>query len=134
MKYPEKFLLKLPVGTLDRIDGVSENRSSYIRGLIAADLAGPSEIVLDGGKKNSIVPAVQKVGVAKKIPEIIPDRNVDRKAADDVSVLDFLRCGIRTERDAAKALGWGSMRVSKSVARLGAAGRVKFSGGAIEVL
>ncbi len=155
MKYPEKFLLKLPEGTLGRVDAVADNRSEWIRGLVlrelGADGVGKTEVVGKShkpdaadrkltvfesvvlGKKNSTAGASKQKADQARVA-LRAAENAKRNYDDDAFLLDFLKCGVRTERQIAKEIRWPEMRVSKAVARLGAAGKVKFSGGGIEVI
>ncbi len=88
---------------------------------------------LDPPKKNSTAGALKKKADQAAL-DLRAAEIARRSEADERHLLDFLRCGVRTEREIAKATGWAEMRVSKVVARLGAAGRVKFRGGGIEVV
>lgn len=131
MKYPEKLLLKLPAGTLAAIDLVGSNRSEFIRSAVQSALVPSREmsrravggpVVSDGVRSSKPVP-VQKNSIAR----------ADLKDGD-LDVLAALADSNLTERSLAKVLGWTEMRVSKAVARLSAAGLVKFTGGSVEAL
>jgi hypothetical protein len=128
-KYPEKFLLKLPEGTLGRIDAVSGNRSDFIRDAIEDSLGGVSE------KKNSIVapvsvkgpvgsgkpltayrqlihdassPAVELPDEPQNIPENIP--SVSPRERDKELLLSLIRGKSLTSRSARDALGLPGLR------------------------
>lgn len=153
MRYPEKFLLKLPEGTLGRVDAVSGNRSEFIRDAVLSALGDgvvmsgpPAEKLISEGLReharlvtdigNSAVGKIsggEKVDHKKNSKAAALTKGSDQKSDDERVLLDFLRCGVRTEREIAREIGWTAMRVSKVVARLGSAGKVKFRGGAIEV-
>lgn len=135
MRYPEKFLLKLPEGTLGRVDAVSGNRSEFIRDAVLSalgEVAGKSR-KSEIGKPAPKISGGEKVDHKKNMKAAALTKGSDQKSDDERVLLDFLRCGVRTEREVAREIGWTAMRVSKVVARLGSAGKVKFRGGAIEV-
>jgi hypothetical protein len=106
-KYPEKFLLKLPEGTLGRIDAVSGNRSDFIRDAIEDSLGGVCE------EKNSIVaPAVELPDEPQNIPENIPENipSVSPRERDKELLLSLIRGKALTSRSARDSLGLPGLR------------------------
>lgn len=64
----------------------------------------------------------------------IVSRSADGLREGDADLLDCLGGRTMTERDLAVSLDWPPMRVARVIARLGALGRVRFSGGGVEAV
>lgn len=133
MRYPEKFLLKLPDGWLSRIDGVSGNRSEFIREAIGVALGvdGPSGSVSDK------VP--EKVGRPDPVPGV-PASGVlvNRKGSvvdpaglrpDAVVLLAALRKKRMTSQGAEREMGWMGLRYSRAEGELLSSGLAWLDGG-----
>lgn len=128
MKYPEKVLLKLPAGTLEEIDGVCDNRSDWLRGLITAALGGgarieaghvPGPLILpDPPKKNSI----KGSGLGTRLP------------ADAQVVLEAVRSKRRGSQEHERSFGWLGLRYLNAEKTLLDAGAVAVVDGCLVAL
>ena len=121
MKFPEKMLLKLPAGTLGRIDAVCGNRSDWVRGVIEGALCG------DGGVKELDL-SVEAVTEGPK------GVRAGRWDADKAALLSAMGVGPCLPRKLEERLGWTVQRVDRVSNMLIAEGKVSFSGGVLEVV
>lgn len=122
MRFPERMLLKLPDGTLGRIDVVAGGgrRSEFIRGAIEAALGGGSVSGIPRGsvaRDRSVAPKVS----VKPVPRGL--------RPDAIALLDLVRERSVSARDAGEELGWFEMRVSRAENELLGAGLVRIAGG-----
>ena len=124
------YSFRLDEALVSRIDALGVKRGKFVRDAIEAALGAGDHLAafveVAGTSRNEILDDIPMKPAPKKISNV--------PVGDEDRLLEYLRCGIRTERDAVRALGWTDMRVSKAVARLGAAGRVRFKAGGIEVI
>jgi len=152
------FSFRMDPDLIARVDGVGGDRTAFVTAAVqralddGVKISGQpvgvhvaDDILRDHVVKTEVVGKSGKPDEGKSISKrrVAQKKNStagacsrvsDRRDADDALLLDFLKCGVRTERQIAKEIRWPEMRVSKAVARLGAAGKVKFTGGAIEVI
>lgn len=153
MKYPEKFLLKMSLGTLARIDAVSGNRSEFVRAAIEMALDGldeveafvetagraPSDIIAEipmtsaPAKKNSNsapalspLPAVQFVRPGSTV--------VSPRVQDKADLLALVRSKRLSSRQAKDSLGWLGLRYENAERGLMDDGVIWVSDGVLEVL
>ena len=97
MLYPERMLLKLPSGTLCALDGLAENRSDFVRGLILAAVSGECSGAVSGD------------------PLVRDDVTRPCAVLSDADVLlGLLRDRSLSSRDAGKVLGWMDGRVERA--------------------
>ena len=129
MRFPEKMLLKLPAGTLGRIDGVTSNRNDWVRGLIDQALEGEpalrAEPECDGGLDDV------EDGTASPRPKL--SNREEMAAADDVALLALVRRGPEVVRRAAAEMSWMGRRVERSAQRLAAADKLSAFNGLLVV-
>ena len=150
MKYPEKMLLKLPEGTLARLDAISGNRSKFVRDLVLGAVSGggkPEPVVREGTPKpvrkpfgekpeKSIVQKPQtapRVSVGKKKNSTVPVEEVEARLGklrpDARDLYAVVRGGSVSPRVAATELGWMQMRVDRAERELVNAGLVSYQSG-----
>lgn len=131
MKYPEKILLKLPAGTLARIDAVSGNRSEFVREALLS--------FLDGGEKSSVV-VCDKGGAEKPVSENAggSKKNFDRKPIekdglrpDEAVLLEAVRRKRMTSQQADRAMGWLGLRFARAESELLSRGLIRVDGGVL---
>lgn len=114
MKYPEKHLLKLPVGTLASIDAVATNRSEFVRDAIGVALVDigipdstPKTVAASNMRKVDTAPVVKKNSLQIPVSEVsVPSG----RQADAAVVLVALRKRSMSSRDAEKSMAWLGLR------------------------
>lgn len=133
MKYPEKILLKLPAGTLARIDAVSGNRSEFVRDALLSVLGGGDlqKVQIAGPKKTGAEkPVSENAGGSKK--------NFDRKPIekdglrpDEAVLLEAVRRKRMTSQQADRAMGWLGLRFARAESELLSRGLIRVDGGVL---
>ena len=144
MLYPEKMLLKLPAGTLARIDAVCGNRSDWIRGVIEDGLGVvpsvpvPEIEIVEAAKKPSAGKRPVKAVAAPEVPEPVKEKPKEARAgrwdADKAALLSAMGVGPCLPRKLEERLGWTGQRVDRVAELLVADGKVSFAGGVLEVV
>jgi hypothetical protein len=124
MKFPEKFLLKLPEGTMARVEAVSPNRSEWIRDVLLGALDAWEGVDGGGETKSELV----RPGEAVRIPRGLNSANL---RPDALALLEALRKKPMTPRDAEKAMGWLGLRYANAEKALIAEGLVVLQDGVL---
>ncbi len=124
MKFPEKFLLKLPAGTMARIEAASPNRSEWIRDVLLGALDAWEGVDGGGETKSELV----RPGEAIRIP-----RGFDPKCLrpDALVLLGAIQKKRMTSRQAEAELGWLGLRYSNAEKSLIAADLVVLQDGVL---
>lgn len=116
LKYPERVLLKLPLGTLGRIDALGGNRSEFIRGAVEAALGGGGMPV--SAVKPEPVRCEKKFDVARSEVSFS-----DRREADVLALLEVIGGGRFTCRQVEGKMDWAGLRYSNAEKALLSSGR-----------
>jgi len=129
MKFPEKILLKLPSGTLDRIDAITPNRSEFIREVVLRELVVRGGVMPVGSKKKSFVPpepdpVLSAIDAAKARPVAPSGRQ-----ADAAELLAVIRSKRLSPRRAEAEMGWLGLRYSNAEKLLLSSGAAVLDGG-----
>ena len=129
MKFPEKILLKLPSGTLDRIDAITPNRSEFIREVVLRELVVRGGVMPVGSKKKSFVPPepdpVQAVIDEIAVRPVAPSG----RQADAAALLAVIRSKRLSPRRAEAEMGWLGLRYGNAEKLLLSSGAAVLDGG-----
>ena len=130
MKFPEKILLKLPDGTLGRIDAITPNRSEFIREVVLRELVVRGGVMPIGAKKKSFVtPDPYPVQVAPDAAKARPAAARSGRQSDAAELLSLIRSKRLSSRQAESEMGWLGLRYSNAENLLINSGAIVLDGG-----